>query len=102
MKLELTILYLFFSKKFNKCQRNYSVIEKEALALLLDLQHFEVYLGGSDGPVLVYTDHNSLVFLNRMSNTNQRLMCWSLIVQEYHLFCYQHFLFSFFAHNITT
>lgn len=75
----------FFSKKFNKCQRNYSVIEKEALALLLALQHFEVYLGGSDAPILVYTDHNPLVFLNRMSNTNQRLMRWSLIVQEYHL-----------------
>lgn len=75
----------FFSKKFTKCQLNYSVIEKEALALLLALQNFEVYLGGSDSPILVYTDHNPLVFLTRMSNTNQRLMRWSLIVQEYHL-----------------
>lgn len=73
----------FFSKKFTKCQRNYSVIEKEALALLLALQKFEVYLGES--PILVYTDHNPLLFLTRMSNTNQRLMQWFLIVQEYHL-----------------
>ncbi|KAL1249315.1 hypothetical protein QQF64_020320 [Cirrhinus molitorella] len=32
----------YFSRKFSKTQKNYSVIEKEALALLLALQHFEV------------------------------------------------------------
>lgn len=75
----------FFSKKFSKSQQNYSTIEKEALALLLALQHFEVYLGGSNSPITVYTDHNPLVFLMRMSNSNQRLMRWSLIVQEYNI-----------------
>jgi len=34
----------YFSKKFNKNQRNYSTIEKECLALLLALQHFELYI----------------------------------------------------------
>lgn len=48
----------YFSKKFSKCQQNYSVIEKEALAMLMALQHFEVYLGGSMTPIIVYTDHN--------------------------------------------
>jgi len=48
----------FFSKKFSRCQQNYSVIEKEALAMLMALQHFEVYLGGSVAPIVVYTDHN--------------------------------------------
>ncbi len=32
----------YFSKKFTLCQRRYSMIEKEALALLLMLQHFKV------------------------------------------------------------
>lgn len=32
----------YFSRKFNKHQCNYSTIEKEALALLLALQYFEV------------------------------------------------------------
>ncbi len=71
----------YFSKKFTKCQQRYSMIEKEALAL----QHFEVYLGGSCNPVVVYTDHNPLVFLGRMCNSNQHLMRWSLIIQEYNL-----------------
>lgn len=74
----------YFSKKFTTCQRNYSTIEKEALALMLALQNFEVYLcNGSMGPIIVYTDHNPLVFLSRMANSNQRLMRWSLILQEF-------------------
>ena len=34
----------FFSRKLNKHQLNYSVIEKETLALILALQHFSVYV----------------------------------------------------------
>lgn len=66
-----------FSKKFNKHQVNYSTIEKEALALILALHHFEVYLGSSSQPIKVHTDHNPLVFLSQMRNSNQRLMRWS-------------------------
>lgn len=75
----------YFSKKFSKTQQNYSVIEKEALALLLALQHFEVYLGNSPQSIIVYTDHNPLVFLSRMSGSNQRLLRWALTIQEYNL-----------------
>lgn len=75
----------YFSRKFNKHQRNYSTIEKEALALLLALQYFEVYIGSSSIPVAVFTDHNPLTFLSRMYNQNHRLMRWALIVQNYNL-----------------
>uniref|UniRef100_A0A3B3BUU0 Gypsy retrotransposon integrase-like protein 1 n=1 Tax=Oryzias melastigma TaxID=30732 RepID=A0A3B3BUU0_ORYME len=75
----------YFSRKFNKHQQHYSTIEKEALALLMALQHFEVYLGSSHEPIQVFTDHNPLVFLSRMYNTNQRLMRWSIICQNFNL-----------------
>ena len=75
----------FFSKKFDKCQKNYSTIEKECLALLLSLQHFDVYLCTTLYPVLVYTDHNPLTFLHKMKNRNHRLVRWSLTLQEYDL-----------------
>ncbi len=75
----------YFSRKFLKAQQNYSTIEKETLALVMALQQFEVYLGSSSLPIQVYTDHNPLTFLSRMSNHNQRLMRWSLIVQEFNL-----------------
>jgi len=79
----------FFSKKFNKHQVNYSTIEKELLALVLSLQHFEVYVSSTKGPLVVYTDHNPLTFLSRMKNKNRRLLNWSLMLQEYDL-CIKH------------
>lgn len=35
----------YFSTKFKRHQLNYSTIEKETLAMLLALQHFQVYVG---------------------------------------------------------
>ena len=37
-------LVSYFSKMFNKHQKNYSTIEKECLSPILVLRHFEVYL----------------------------------------------------------
>lgn len=73
----------FLSTKFKRHQLNYSTIEKETSAMLLALQHFEVYVGCSSFPVTVYTDHNPLVFLAQTHNSNQRLMHWALLAQGY-------------------
>ncbi len=72
----------FFSRKFNSYQLNYSVIEKETLALVWALQHFEVYVNSS-APLTVYTDHNPLTFLNSVTCPNHRLMRWFLFLQSY-------------------
>nr|XP_053639113.1 uncharacterized protein LOC128693458 [Cherax quadricarinatus] len=68
----------FFSIKFQLHQRTYSTIEKEALALVLALKHFDVYVGQTLQVVTVYSDHNPLVHLQAMKNHNMRLMRWSL------------------------
>lgn len=75
----------FFSRKFDIHQIKYSTIEKETLALLWSLKHFEVYIGSCSLPLVVYTDHNPLVFLSRMFNQNQRLMRWALSIQDHNL-----------------
>ncbi len=72
----------FFSKKINSYQLNYSVIEKETLALIMTLKHFDVYVSGS-APVVVFTDHNPLTFLNSLQCPNQRLIRCLLFVQSY-------------------
>ena len=74
----------YFSKKFDSHQKHYSTIEKELLALILSVQHFEVYINGLRS-LKVYTDHNPLVFLRKMKNKNRRLLNWSLLLQEYNL-----------------
>lgn len=68
----------YFLGKYQPHQRAYSTIEKEALALILALEHFEVYEGQSSQVVTVYSDHNPLVYLNTTKNHNTRLMRWSL------------------------
>ena len=75
----------YFSKKFNKHQKNYSTVEKECLSLILALQYFEVYLTSSSSPIVVFSDHNPLTFIHKMKNKNQRLLRWSLLLQEYNL-----------------
>ena len=62
----------YFSKKFLKYQKNYSVVEKETLGLVLALEHFDVYLGSTPFKIRVYTDHNPLTFLKTTKNKNQR------------------------------
>lgn len=48
---------------------------------------FEVYLGSSNYPITIYTDHdhNPLIFLNEIRNTNQWLMHWALLIQAFNL-----------------
>ncbi|MCP4254324.1 MAG: DDE-type integrase/transposase/recombinase, partial [Candidatus Scalindua sp.] len=75
----------YYSKKLNSAQCNYSVIEKELLALILSLQYFGVYIQSAPGPIIVFTDHHPLKFLNKFRNQNQRLTRWSLLLQEYSL-----------------
>ena len=71
----------FFSKKFDKAQRNYTVSEKEALAIVWTLHHLRQVLLGS--PVTVYTDHSNLLFLTTAKL--QRIQRWKLLLDEYDL-----------------
>ena len=73
----------FYSKKLNKAQKGYATVEKEALALLLALKHYDVYLNETPHLIEVFTDHNPLTFVNRMKLHNQRLLRWSLTLQEW-------------------
>ena len=77
--------FSYFSKKINKHQKNYSTTEKECLSLILALQHFEIYLTSSSSPIVVFSDYNPLTFIHKMKNQNQRLLRWSLLLQEYNL-----------------
>ena len=73
----------YFSRKFNNAQRNYYIREKEVLGLILALQQFEFYITPAHFPTHIFTDHNPLVFLNHEKYQNQRLLRWSLALQDY-------------------
>jgi len=73
----------YFSRKLNKHQCNYSVIERECFGLLLSVRVFSVYFNGN--PIRVLTDHNPLKYLKQMANHNRKLLRWSLELQQYNL-----------------
>jgi hypothetical protein len=73
----------FLSRKLRIHEMHYSTIEKEALALVTAVRACSVYFGSS--PVLVYTDHSPLQFINTMANSNQKLLRWSIELQQYTL-----------------
>ena len=74
----------YYSKKLNKFQRSYAPIELECLALVRALEHFEVYLSGGF-EIQVYTDHNPLVFIQKMRNSNMKLLRWALYLQRFNI-----------------
>jgi RNase H-like domain found in reverse transcriptase len=73
----------YFSRKFNDAQKNYAVRDREALGLVLAVRAFKVYV--SSGPVVVYTDHEPLKYINSLATTNQRILRWALELQPYQL-----------------
>ena len=78
----------YTSSKFNPHQMAYSTIEKELLSLVLALRKYECYLQGAP-KIMVFTDHNPLLFLERTKGHNQRLLRWSIYLQDFNL-CIQH------------
>ena len=64
----------YYSRNFNKPERNYCVTRKELLAIVDSVKHFHQYLYGSK--CTVRTDHESLAWLMRFSNPESQLARW--------------------------
>ncbi|KAG6930518.1 hypothetical protein G0U57_003575, partial [Chelydra serpentina] len=64
---------LYLSRKLFPCERNYAVIEKEALAVKWACDALRYYLLGA--PFLLVTNHAALQWLPKMKN-NMRLTRW--------------------------
>ncbi len=61
-------------------------MQRKKFHVLQALEYFIVYIGSTNIPVAVLTDHNQLTVLSCMYNMNQCLMLhWSLIVHNYNL-----------------
>eukprot|EP00731_Ephydatia_muelleri_P021055 Em0013g782a len=71
----------YFSKKLQPREERYSTIEKECLAIKLAMQAFRTYLIGRH--FTVETDHRSLVWMDKLKDSNSRLTRWSLSMQPF-------------------
>jgi transposase InsO family protein len=74
----------YASHSLNKAQRNYTVSDKEAYALIWGIRHFRPYLIGRHFEL--FTDHAALQFLNTMRldrDLSGRLARYQMFLQEY-------------------
>jgi len=71
----------YTSHTLNDAQLNYTVTEKEFLAVIFALEKFRAYLIGSH--VIVYTDYSALKHLLHKKDAKPRLVRWILLVQEF-------------------
>lgn len=69
----------YASSKFKAAEKNYSVHEKELLGVLLAVQQWNCFLEGSK--FTVYTDHSSLIWLNKLKEPSRRQARWVDILQ---------------------
>ncbi len=72
----------YASKKLLPRESRYSVIDREALAIVWGIGHFKYFLYGQH--FILDTDHQPLVYLQRSQNENSRLTRWNLALQNYH------------------
>ncbi|CAJ0963802.1 unnamed protein product [Ranitomeya imitator] len=81
----------FFSKTFTPAERNYSIGDRELLAMKLAFSEWRHLLEGARFPFQVFTDHKNLVYLQTAQRLNSRQARWSLFFSRFH-FTTLHFL----------
>ena len=70
-----------FSKKLDSAQKNYSITEKELLAIVKSCEYFRQYLIGKK--FILKTDHKALTYLRTCTKPPSRLLRWALKLSEF-------------------
>ncbi|KAM7285215.1 uncharacterized protein ISCGN_032173 [Ixodes scapularis] len=71
----------FASRTLTPPERNYSVTEKEGLAVMFALKKFDLYLDGTT--FVIQTNHAALTWIQRLKEPAGRLARWALTLQRY-------------------
>ena len=72
---------LYWSRQLQKAERNYSTIEKEALAAVAAIKEFYPYLYGLNFKLV--TDHNPLTSLKGLKDVGGRITRWMMFLQHF-------------------
>ncbi|XP_023208460.1 retrotransposon-like protein 1, partial [Xiphophorus maculatus] len=73
----------FFSRRLSPAERNYDVGDRELLAVKLAFAEWRHWLEGAALPVVVWTDHKNLSYLQAAKRLNPRQSRWSLFFSRF-------------------
>ena len=77
----------FMSKKMTSAEQNYTITEKEMLAIIQVIKEWRKYLEGLKIRVKIITDHKNLTYFQEAKVTKRRQVRWALEIQDvpYHI-----------------
>jgi hypothetical protein len=75
----------YFSKTLNEAQRNYDVADLELLAVVMSLDNWRSFLAGSLHKVIVYSDHQNLLYWKEPHKISRRIAREVLCLSEYNI-----------------
>ncbi|CAF1301583.1 unnamed protein product [Adineta ricciae] len=73
----------YASRTLNTAERNYSAVEREALAIVWATKHFRQYIEG--GPTIVRSDCKALQWLKNTRDPTGRLARWAMNLSQYNI-----------------
>lgn len=73
----------FYSRKLLPAEINYTIHDKELLAIIAALTHWRHYLVGSPHKIQIFSDHKNLLFFQKNRILRPRHARWNLILSEF-------------------
>ena len=77
----------FMSKKMTNAKQNYTITEKEMLAIIQAVKEWRKYFEGSKTRAKIIADHKNLTYFQEAKITNRQQARWALEIQDvpYHI-----------------
>uniref|UniRef100_A0A803SPZ4 Gypsy retrotransposon integrase-like protein 1 n=1 Tax=Anolis carolinensis TaxID=28377 RepID=A0A803SPZ4_ANOCA len=73
----------YYSRQLTAPERNYTIWEKELLAIKVAFENWRHWLEGAKFPIEVHTDHRNLEHLRTAQKLNQRQQRWALFFERF-------------------
>ena len=73
----------FYSAMFTPTERNYNIYNRELLAMMKALYHWQPYLAWTKEPLTILTDHANLMYWKAPRKLDRRHARWHADLEEY-------------------
>jgi hypothetical protein len=75
----------YYSKTLSAAERNYDIYDLELLAIVNAMDHWRPYLAGSPHKIIIYLDHQNLLYWKEPHKISRRVAREVLMLSEYNL-----------------